>query len=323
VRLLRVELARLRMRRAVVLLVVACFAVPAFVWMSTYWNTREVSQAEKDQAAVQLQRTLQDPQTQRPYERCLASPDKFGIAPGDDARTKCEDMLLPTIDSYLSRSPLSLEDEMVGSGPAVAVLLTLMLALIGTTFAGHDWNTGSLGNQLIFEPRRVRVWWAKAFAVMIGGAAVGAASLLLYWGGLWLLANVRGIDVPHSVIADVATHASRALLLAVGAALLAYALTMLFRNTVATLGVLFGINLLAPLLLSSSGINNAERWMPHVNFTAVLQDGTTYYNPDLSDCAGEICQESLSSAAGLTYFAVALVVVVVVSVWSFRRRDVP
>jgi hypothetical protein len=311
------------MRRAVVLLVVACFAVPAFVWMSTYWNTREVSQAEKDQAAVQLQRTLEDPRTQRPYERCLDAPDKFGIAPGDDARQRCEDMMLPTLDSYLSRSPLSLTRELENSGPAVAVLLTLMLALIGTTFAGHDWNTGSLGNQLIFEPRRVRVWWAKALAVVVGGAVVGAASLLVYWGGLWLLANIRGIDVPGSVISDVATHAARALLLAVGAALLAYALTMLFRNTVATLGVLFGINLLAPLLLSTSGLTNAERWMPHVNFTAVLQGGTTYYNPDLSDCAGDICQESLSSTAGLTYFGVALVVVVLVSVWSFRRRDVP
>ena len=124
-RLLRVELARLRMRRAVVLLVVACFAVPAFVWMSTYWNTREVSQAEKDQAAVQLQRTLEDPRTQRPYERCLDAPDKFGIAPGDDARARCEDMMLPTLDSYLSRSPLSLTDELENSGPAVAVLLTL------------------------------------------------------------------------------------------------------------------------------------------------------------------------------------------------------
>ena len=135
--------------------------------------------------------------------------------------------------------------------------------------------------------------------MVIGGGVVGAASLLVYWGGLWLLANIRGIDVPSSVIGDVATHAARALLLAVGAALLAYALTMLFRNTVATLGVLFGINLLAPLLLSTSGLTNAERWMPHVNFTAVLQGGTTYYNPDLSDCAGDICQESLSAAAGL------------------------
>jgi ABC-2 type transport system permease protein len=323
VRLLRVELARLRMRRAVVLLVVGCFAVPALVWMSTYWNTREVSQAEKDQAAVQLQRELQDPGTQRPYERCLANPERYGIAPGDDAQSRCEDMLLPTLDGFLSRSPLSLEDELDNSGPAVAVLLALMLALIGTTFAGHDWNTGSLGNQLIFEPRRVRVWWAKALAVVLGGGVVGAASLLAYWGGLWLLANIRGIDVPHGVLSDVATYAARALLLAVGAALLAYALTMLFRNTVATLGVLFGINLLAPLLLSTSALSNAERWMPHVNFTAVLQGGTTYYDPDLTDCAGGICQVSLSATSALVYFGVVLLVVVVVSVWSFRRRDVP
>ena len=29
-----------------------------------------------------------------------------------------------------------------------------MMLLVGTTFAGHDWNTGSMSNQLLFEPRR-------------------------------------------------------------------------------------------------------------------------------------------------------------------------
>ena len=45
------------------------------------------------------------------------------------------------------------------------MLVTLVMLLAGTTFAGHDWNTGSMGNQLLFEPRRARVWGAKLAAV--------------------------------------------------------------------------------------------------------------------------------------------------------------
>ena len=47
------------------------------------------------------------------------------------------------------------------------------MLLLGTTFAGHDWNTGSMSNQLLFEPRRERVWLAKALAVgMLTGGHV-------------------------------------------------------------------------------------------------------------------------------------------------------
>ena len=53
--------------------------------------------------------------------------------------------------------------------------VTLLMLLAGTTFAGHDWNTGSMSNQLLFEPRRARVWVAKAARGRPAGGCLASA----------------------------------------------------------------------------------------------------------------------------------------------------
>ena len=83
------------------------------------------------------------------------------------------------------------------------VVVTALLVLCGATFAGGDWHTGSLANQLLFRPRRSRLWLAKAGAVVV--ASTVAATVLLggFWIALLLAARARGIDVPASVQADI------------------------------------------------------------------------------------------------------------------------
>ena len=61
------------------------------------------------------------------------------------------------------------------------IVLAILMMLAGTTFAGHDWASGSVSNQLLFEPRRPLVWAAKAAVVTaLAGlfAAVGRDGVL-------------------------------------------------------------------------------------------------------------------------------------------------
>ena len=60
----------------------------------------------------------------------------------------------------------------------------------------------------------------------------------------------------------------RGTVFAAGAAVGGYALTMLFRSTVATLGVLFAVSLLVPLMLALIAFPGYERWMPQNNIAA-------------------------------------------------------
>ena len=323
--LLKVELTRLRWRRAVVALVAACVLVPAVIFAATAWNTRPVSAAERQQVQQMIEAQAQDPYVVKEVQRCVARPHRYGVSQGADVRATCESRFVPTADGYYGRSPLRLDTEQHGSGIGVAIVLTVLLLIVGTTFVGHDWNSGSMSNQLLFDPRRARVWAAKGAVVLLAGLVVAGMVLAAYWTGLWALARHRGLEVPDGALSGAYRQALRATLLAGFAGLGGYALTMLFRSTVATLGILFAVAIAGPLLITLLGFPGHERLMPQNNYAAVLLDGIDYYQEPTA-CLGGDCgavRRHLDPVDGAGYFGALLLVVAVPSVLSFRRRDVP
>jgi ABC-type transport system involved in multi-copper enzyme maturation permease subunit len=212
----------------------------------------------------------------------------------------------------------------------VVAILTALLLLAGTTFIGHDWNSGSMSNQLLFEPRRGRVWAAKALAVTAVSLVLAAAVSSAYWLAMWSTMRARGLPVLDGSLADSLSYGLRGAGFAAAAALGGYALTMLFRSTVATVGVLFAVTVAGGLLIAMLGLS--EHWQPQKNVAAIVKNGTTYYvEPPLS-CEGVIVgsgdgicdpERPLSLWDGVGYYGAALLLVGGASVLSFRRRDVP
>jgi ABC-2 type transport system permease protein len=314
--LLGVELTRLRWRRAVLLLLAACVLVPAVIFAATAWNTRPVSDADLARAERQVERDSERPAMQRQLERCVANPGRYGLA-GDDIRAACEESMLPQLEWYLYRPQLELRGELGGSGVAVVTVLGVLLLLAGTTFAGHDWNSGSMSNQLLFETRRGRVWAAKALVVLAVGLVVSAAVLAAYWTGLWMLAGSWDRPTGGGVVGDGYAQVLRGSVFAACCGLGGYALTMLFRSTVATLGVLFAVSLVGPLLMVLISFPGYERWMPQTNVLAFVQHGATYWVGDA------MTEKHLSFTGGAAYLVALLLVAALPSVASFRSRDVP
>lgn len=326
--LLRVELTRYRWRRAVLLLLTATVVVPAIIWGSVAWNTRPLSVGEQQRVEKLIEQETQSRFVQRDLKRCVKEPENYGISGADDVQTACESQVLPRAEWFSARSALDLEREREGSPVGVIVVLTMLLLLLGTTFVGHDWHSGSMSNQLLFDPRRLRVWSAKGLVVLVAGFVIALVVLTAYWGGLWLLAQQRGLDVADGALRAGLGQALRGSLLAAFAGLGGYALTMLFRSTVATLGVLFVIALLGPMMIALLGFPGYGRYQPQNNFGAVVLDGIHYY--DETDCTTremdgycEGRQVLLTDGAGVRYFGGLLLLAVVPSVLSFRRRDVP
>lgn len=318
-RLLRVELTRLRWRRAVILLLLSAVVVPAFIAFSVVWDTRPPSQAELDQVRDNASSEI---------TRCERHPRQFGVRDAED----CEEQVLSW---FTDSEPLRLGQQRQESGLAVAAVLILIVMLAGTTFAGHDWNSGSISNQLLFEPRRGRVWAAKGLVVLVASFVTSAVVSGAFWLVLWLVARSRDVPIPDGVLVDCLELALRSSVFAAAAALGAFATTMLFRSTVATLGILFAVVLAGSLFFAALGVS--ERWFPHTNVTAVLNDGTKYYvevpescyndrerrrekPPEGSECDQE---RELSLVDGSLYYGVLLLGAGTASVLSFRRRDVP
>ncbi|MCW2766053.1 MAG: family transporter protein, partial [Nocardioides sp.] len=318
----------------VLLLLAAAVVVPVVIFGATAWNTREPSAAERARMEQLLEKESNRNQVQRQLRDCLEQPSNFGIPAGDDVQAACEAQVLPQPEWFGFRQPLDLVNEREqGSGTGVVVVLVLLMLLTGTTFVGHDWNSGSMSNQLLFEPRRLRVWAAKGLVVLVSGFAVAMTVLAAYWLGLAGLAAWRGLTVPDHALADGLEQGLRGALVAGFAGLAGYALTMLFRSTVATLGVMFAVAVAGGMLLAVLGIQNSEQWQPQNNAAAVVMDGYSYYDDSAlpescftgkpvegTDCSG---QRTLGAGAGGRYLGALLVLVGVPSVLSFRRRDVP
>jgi ABC-2 type transport system permease protein len=327
-RLLSVELTRLRWRRAVVVLLVACVVVPAVIWAGLAWNTRPVSGADLREAQQQVERDSQRSGVKNQIKRCIQHPGRYGADP-DDVQASCEQMVSPQLDWFLYRPQLDVAGERESTGLAVLTILVALVMLIGTTFVGHDWASGSMSNQLVFEPRRLRIWVAKAAVVFLTGLVVSAAVLGAYWGGLWLLAESRNLETPGHQWELIRNSAMRGSMLVAFAGLGGYALTMLFRSTVATLGVLFATTVGGSLVIVAVLGAEAERWLLPTNFSAVVFNGYEFFGGADVTCDGEFgdgsCtgMEHLSLEQGATYLGVIVLVAVMLSLWSFHGRDVP
>ena len=320
--LLRVEITRFATRRAIVLLLLAGALVAVFAAGTIAWDTRPPSKAEIATASAQADLAAQDPQNKAEVQACQADPGSY-LGPG---RTKeaCAPELLPSADSLLPRSSLSLYRVMAGDSVKLAALLVALALIAGATYAGADWASDSISNQLLFAPRRLRMWATKgATVVLLSGLAMAVV-----YGGFWLalllIDDHRGASLPDSEVTQVAWQYLRGVGLAMGAALGGYALTMLFRHTVATLALLFAYAAGGEVLLTIVPIRHAARFSVGNNVFGWLKDGYTYFDRSVGCRPFQDCDpvRSMSHLDALWFLAALLAVAVVVSALSFRRRDV-
>lgn len=324
-RLVRVELARLLARRAVLVLLALAVVIPGVIGVATVINSEPPPDDELARAEARAEREAEKPRIQRQLQRCIDNPDEWGVNPDiDDVEERCEEYMLPRADWYVYWDALELEQERdEGSGFVIVLVLAVLMLIAGTTFAGHDWASGSVSNQLLFEPRRLRVWTAKAVVVTAVAGALAAAVITAYWFLLAAVARSRDIAIPDGLVLDCLQSGWRGAGVAAAAGLAGYALTMLFRSTVAALGVLLAVCVAGGVVLAVIGIDSV--WNPGLNLAAIVLDGTTYWTEvpcgggDVGMCEVE---KVLPLSRALWFLAPLLAAACAASLASFWRRDV-
>lgn len=323
-RLLAVELNRFRSRRAIVLLVLAAAVLAIVLAGVTAWKTRPLSHTDRTDAIAQAELQGKKSGIQEEVRACQAEPQEF-LGPNATA-SQCESTLVPGPSAYYPRHALSLRHTLstAGLGLPLALVVAALMVIAGCTFAGADWASGSLTNQLLFEPRRSRVWLAKAGAVTIGAGLVALVVVTAFWLIVGSVAEARSIDVTTAQVTHVVWHVLRATALAMAAALGAYALTMVFRHTVATLALLFVYSIGGEIVLNLVPFDGAGRISLGTNSLGWLATRYHYFDAT-NDCApGHHCGSTqvMSHLESSLFLGGLLVVAVVVSLLWFRRRDV-
>lgn len=320
--LLRVELARYRSRRVIALLLLLAALLAALVAAKSAWDTRPITAQEAATARANADIASQRSDIKADLAHCLADPEQY-LGTGTTAQD-CRDNLTASPRSYLPREPLDLTGTLKGNGLGVALAVAGLLVIAASTFAGSDWASGSVATQLLFEPRRLRVWAAKATAVTLASGVAATVTIGGFWLAMYLVAVDR--DVPHGsgVMSDVGWHVLRAVLFAMGAALGAFALTMLFRHSVATLALLFAYSVGGEILAFLVPVDNVGRWTLGNNVFGWLETRMEYFDPTARCARNGVCADlqHIGHLQGGLYLSVLLVVAVVLSSWAFRRRDV-
>jgi len=141
-RLLRVELARLRSRRAYWLLVVLALGGVLLAVGATVNDARPPTAGEVAEAQRLVDQELNQPYIQEELERCEESQadGETELYPPD---FDCND-ILPRLEYYLFYEEPNFVDDLQELIPPVALMLALAGALVGATFVGAEWAAGTM-----------------------------------------------------------------------------------------------------------------------------------------------------------------------------------
>lgn len=313
------ELTRYRSRRLIVLLLLGAMAIACVVALKSAVDTRPPSKAELSTATVKAKIEANRPDIQNDLQACLKKPAEY-LGAGHTA-DDCRDNLLPAAESFLPRPDLNLGGTLEGNGAGTAALVIALLVIAGSTFAGGDWASGSMTTQLLAQPRRLRLWWAKAGAVAIATTVAAIACLAVFWGILYAVAGARDLAPEGSVTLDVVQQVLRAAVLAAAAAVGAFAVTSAFRSTIGTLSLCFTFAMLGELLIALP-FESASRWSISNNVNGWLQKDFRYQSLSACSRAGECSPvEHLSHVGSGLFLLVLLLVAISIGINVFRRAD--
>jgi len=311
--LLKVELLRLFGRRAVVILMLLCTLGVGAIAAGTLYNSRPVSASELAAAQREADEMNREPWMQREVTRCV----KRG-----GSQEQCESEIGVRPEYLISRQPLDPQQWKVWL-LSMAALVAAVGVLIGATFIGADYASGSLTTQLLFEPNRLKVWSAKVGALLIGVGTFALVSLGAANGAFWLAARAWDRPLTQALQGDWAAGAGRSIVFAALASVVGYAIVVLARHTAAALGLIAVYALVIEAAVRAVW-PGSERWLPSNHFIAWIWGRwrtKIYGDCDFNGrCRPIVTKFDLSDA--FIYLGLLGLVVAVASSLVFRRRDV-
>jgi hypothetical protein len=231
-RLFRSELLRARSRRLVVMILVGGMIATVVAMTIAAFNSTPASDTAIQQAQARYEKNLQ---------QCLAGEftgPNGQVPPGyDSLEDYCEEesaLSLAGAGVWLHDLPVVLL--------GIATFVIMLAAWLGASLAGADWTNGTMATLLTWEPRRVRVMLTRA-AVVILVVAFVLLFLQVFFSIVYsAVAALFGTTAlsPPDLWSDVAAVIGRVCSMGVAVGLIAYAVAMIGRSTVASLGALFG-----------------------------------------------------------------------------------
>lgn len=224
-----------------------------------------------------------------------------------------------TIDGRTYRSVAPIPSGIV---PSTGLFLFVIAAILGASFIGAEYKSGTIETTLLWEPRRVRVLGSKVVAVSLSAFAIHV--LLLGFLVLAMLPAAQWRGSTAGADADfwlgVVGVILRGGVAAAATAAIALSVSVLTRNTVGGVAVILGYTAIASPLLTMVLLRGLRPFDLNENMVAFATGGEVGRFVRADGELISVYSHGLTRAAVtvLVYAAVAVTIAALV----FRRRDV-
>ena len=320
IRLVGAELQRLRSRRLSLVMVIVALAAVALFQVALHFQVAPSAAAQaRAQQAYSTAHSAWEGQHDQNVAECVQQ--------GGGSQADCESYDPEPTPADYAVEPPPFDQVAPFAVSTMAYLSMLTTFLVGASFIGAEYSSGSLANWLTFVPRRLRVFGSKAAAVVLGSAVLGAVLAFTTTGLLAFQVVTHG---EHLVRAGhVAAATGRVVPMAAVAGLVGFALALVTRHTVAALGIPLAYLIVRTVLAAfTTDVDAALAWLPpylpDLNLQAFLEHGTTYtqYRQSFDGNDYEEITKHVSFLHGSLYWVVVTALALVPTALVFRRRDV-
>ncbi|WP_025273952.1 ABC transporter permease subunit [Haloglycomyces albus] len=205
----------------------------------------------------------------------------------------------------------------------------LLMLILGSSLIGAEWRSGGMSNLLLWHPTRMKVLWSKLTASLIACTVALSALIVIVFLAYYVAAAVRG-DVgtlDGEWWAAFLPKAGRAVVLSMFMALFGITITYLGRHTAIAGGVVAATLILNMLMVGFARLalelKYPQMWSLNTWVNAWF-DGelTLTHFPESADVVTE--PETMTLTYGTVGIAmlVTTVVLLALSSWTFRKRDI-
>jgi hypothetical protein len=322
--LLRSEAHRFRSRRFIQLLLVLAvvgWLVATVIGLLNYGTPDDGDLAD---AQARLDQIVAEQEMYR--EQCLEDP---GIPEGTSPEEWCGPA--PSADdfggaeAFLEKAPFDFGEAGTDGALGVAALAAALAVAMGATWIGAEWSSRTIVALLFWVPRRLKVMAAK-LTVLIGAAALFGVLTQAAWlatAGIWEATVGSPDELPEDFWSTLLQSQARGVLLVVLAAVLAFGLTNVVRNTGAALGIAFVYTAIAENILRALR-PHWEPWLLTSNALGLVQEGgyrIIYWNDGPIGPDGQPPEYYLGPLQSGIYLSAVAVVLAAIGALLFAKRD--
>jgi hypothetical protein len=305
-RLMIAELRRITARRLVRLTVVLALVGIAVAGLAAFVFSDSLSEETYQARIAEAAQRLEAEEAQ--IDSCLRA---HGVDGEEEISDEVADVCFPSESLGEVSDPRFRRSDLRNILQGVSAGLALVGWALGASLVGAEFASRGMTTSLTWEPRRGRVFVAKAFAVVAAMTVFAFVVLALVALAMWPAVAFHGAPLgpDDPTLASLAGVVGRGVALATVAAGIGFAIATIGRNTAIALGAGFGYIIVFEYILGSA-VARWRKWLLLGNVIVFVSghDGS-------ADISGRTV---IAAGAFLTVVAVTLLVA---AAGAFRTRD--